>query len=192
MKKIIIASFLFSTIFAIAQESSLEKKLFGVQLGIINTSFQYEARLARTIALRSEIGLELGFTTTNYNNPAIKDETSTILVPYISLEPRWYYNIDKRAKLGRNIKSNSANYFSLKTSYQSNKTPIFNSGTTDVVSAIYVIPKFGIRRAFAKHFNYEFSFGVGYQNNLISKTQVCNCNSSETTIDLQARIGYNF
>jgi hypothetical protein len=37
-----------------------------------------------------------------------------------------------------------------------------HSGNIDIVSALSIIPRYGFRRAFAKHFDYEFSGGVGY------------------------------
>jgi hypothetical protein len=80
----------------------------------------------------------------------------------------------------------------LKTTYTSTDTPIFNNSIFKIVPALTVIPKFGIRRNFAKHFNYEFSFGVGYQYNIFDDKIGCNCSHENTDIDIQTRIGYNF
>jgi hypothetical protein len=172
------------------QKPSVAKSLNSVQLGLLNLSFNNESRLARKIVLHSELGVELGFISKKYNDPAIKDESATIVFPYISLEPRWYYSLDRRHKLGRNIGGNSANYIGLQTAYWSGKMLLVNTGNFDLVSSLRIVPKYGMRRSFGKHFNYEFSGGVGYKYNLASDN--CACKKSETDYDIQARIGYNF
>lgn len=195
MRKCIILAMVVLCFSVKAQETekvSVEKNLYGVQLGLINTSFQYETKLDRKITLLGELGFELGFSTKEFNNPDIEDQKATAITPYITLEPRWYHNLDRRTKLGRNTDHNSANYFALSTKYYSGTTPILNTGDFNFVSSVSVIPKYGIRRAFAKNFNYEFSGGVGYQYNIFSKTKGCYCDHNNTNIDIQARIGYNF
>jgi hypothetical protein len=185
--------FYFNKFIAKAQEEvSVEKNLYGAQLGLLSTSFYYETQLQRKISLRTEIGLALTFASKDYEDPAIKDEYSTLIVPYLTLEPRWYYGLDRRKRLGKKTYNNSSNYVSLATSYISSKTPIINNGDFDVVPAISIIPKYGMRRAFAKHFNYEFFGGFGYQYNIFSKAEGCNCDHNNTVIDLQVRIGYDF
>ncbi|MGA9638520.1 hypothetical protein [Flavobacterium sp.] len=192
MRRCLFLGFVSLSFLATAQEVSVEKELFGVQLGWINTSFQYEAKLDRKITLLSEIGFLLGTSTKEFNDSSIKDQTTTVVAPYITLEPRWYYSLDRRSKLNKKTYNNSSNYLGLTTSYVSTKTPIIKNGNFDIVSAVYIIPRYGIRRAFAKHFNYEFSGGVGYQYNIFSKAEGCSCDHNNTTIDIQARIGYNF
>jgi hypothetical protein len=198
MKNFIVLGLVLISFIAKAQDKqgvekvSVEKSLFGTQLGLISTSFYYETQLQRKISLRAEIGLALTFSTKDYEDPAMQNETATLIVPYLTLEPRWYYGLDRRKRLGKKTYNNSSNYVSLATSYISSKTPITNSGDFDVVSAITIVPKYGIRRAFAKHFNYEFSAGVGYQYNIFSEASGCDCEHNNTTLDIQARIGYDF
>jgi len=195
MKKIIVLGFVLISFITKAQEVekvSVEKNLYGAQLGLLSTGFYYETLLHRKISLRTEIGLSLVISSKDYADPAIKDENSTLIVPYVTLEPRWYYGLDRRNRLGKKTYNNSSNYVSLSTSYISSKTPITNNGAFDVVSAITFIPKYGIRRAFAKHFNYEFSAGFGYQYNIFSKASGCDCDHNQSEIDIQARIGYDF
>lgn len=195
MKNFTILGFILMSFFIKAQETqkvSVEKKLFGVQLGLINASFQYETKLGRKVTLLTEAGLEMISATYDFEDPAIKDKNATLFSPYLTIEPRWYYSLDRRAKLGKKTYNNSSNYISLATSYISNKTPLTNTGDFDVVSALAIIPKYGIHRAFAKHFYYEFSAGVGYLYNIFNNTEGCNCEHNNTTLDIQARIGYNF
>ena len=174
------------------QQASVANRLLGVQLGLINLSFQYETKLQRKLTLHTEVGLVMGTSTKEYNNPNIKDEETKLLVPYFSLEPRWYYGLDRRVRKGKNIKNNSSNYFSIQTTYTSYRTPIINTGNFKVVSAFNIMPRFGIRRSFAKRFNYEFSGGYGYQYNIFNEAEGCNCSHYDTTTNIDARIGYNF
>lgn len=195
MRKIILLGFILISLIAKAQEVekvSVEKNLYGVQLGLLSSGIYYETQLQRKISFRTEIGLSLVLSSKDYADPAIKDENTTLIAPYITFEPRYYYGLDRRKRLGKKTYNNSSNYFSLASSYLSAKTPIIQNGNFDVVSAITIFPKYGIHRAFAKHFNYEFSAGFGYQYNVFSAASGCDCEHNKTEIDIQARIGYDF
>ena len=192
MKKTVTIGLVLVSFFIKAQDVSVEKKLFGVQFGLLSSGFQYETKLQRKMTLMTELGLTLVMSTKEFNNPNIKDKTTTIFAPYLSLEPRWYYGLDRRNKLGRNIKNNSSNFISLKSSFISSKTPVIKNGSFDITPAIFLAPMYGIRRSFAKNFHYQFSGGYGYQYNFFSKSEGCNCKHFTTDIDLQASIGYNF
>lgn len=192
MKRILVLVSVLSTMIAKSQDVSVEKSIYGLQLGLVNLNFLNESKLNRKIALRTEIGFELGFVTKKSNDPSIKDKTSTAVIPDITLEPRWYFGLDRRARLNKNTKNNSSNYLSLKTSFMSGTTPIINADNVKIVSSLYAIPEFGIRRNFSKHFNYEFSGGVGYRYNIFSDSKGCDCEHNNTYLDINARIGYDF
>jgi len=193
MNKFIVFSFVLLSFIAKAQEAqvSVVKNLYGAQLGLVSASFYYETQLERKVALRAEVGLGLMGTTVESNDPAIKDKTEYFLLPYLSLEPRWYFGLDRRNRLKRNTYNNSSDFISLNTSYISGKTP-FENNNLNPVSAVTIIPKYGMRRVFAKHFNYEFFTGVGYQYNIFSNEKGCNCDHNAVAIDFQVRIGYDF
>jgi len=180
-----------TTILSYSQSASVEKNLFGIQIGYANLfSFQYETRLARTVTLHNEAGLNLFYSTVEYNSSDIEDKFITGIAPFISIEPRWYYSLDRRAKKGKKTLNNSANFMALNTSFLSADTPISqNYDEFDVRSAMTVLPTYGIRRAFAKQFFYEFSYGIGIQFNLSNN---CNCEQSEFTDAIKLSLGYNF
>lgn len=192
MKKILILCFVMCSIIGFSQKASVEKSIYGVELGLLDFSFHNETRLQRTIALRSEIGFNKLYSTIKSYNPAVKDKTVSFISPYISLEPRWYFGIDRRAKLGRNIVKNSSNYISLKTLYISANTPIVNTSDINFKPLIIVVPEFGIRRNFLKHFNYEFSGGLGYMYSISNCNKGNKCNRQDSFLDLNTRIGYVF
>ena len=198
MRNYVVLCFVLLSFLAKAQETqdvekvSVNKNLYGFQLGIVNADFYFETKLQRKIALRAEAGLELVSATREYDDSMIEDETTSIISPYLTLEPRWYYGLDRRARLGKNIKNNSSNYISLRTSYFFTHAALTNSGNFDVNPTLWIVPKFGIRRVFAKHFNYEFSGGVGYQYSFFNDKKYSNSNHSDVAVDLQIRIGYDF
>jgi hypothetical protein len=174
---------------SIAQKPSVEKKLRGVQLGLLNLSFQYESRLARKFTLLAEAGLELAF---SQRKTPTETTSYGIVFPHVTAEPRWYYGLDRRIRKGKNINNNGSNYLSLRTTYASADTPIINNAPNNTVPSLFIIPKFGIRRNFAKNFNYEFSFGYGYQLNIFNANNCPNCPVGLESYDIQTRIGYNF
>lgn len=100
----------------------------------------------------------------------------------------FYYNLDRRENLGKDMSRNSGNYFSLRTLYGFTESELYNSNNNIELSNTFVIaPKYGIKRAFGKNFFYEFAFGLDWiQSNVNTKTD------SNVYIDISTRIGINF
>jgi len=135
-----------------AQEPSVEKSNFGVQLGIIGFFSNYEIKLSSQFTLRSEIGYEAYYINTNASNNSDKIR----FAPVISAEPRWYYNLKKRYNQGKNIDRNSGNFVALKIAYHFINMEIreilnFNSPS--------VIPYWGFRKTWNKRSHYEILVG---------------------------------
>lgn len=99
MKNYIIIGLVLISFMAKAQEAekvSVEKSLFGVQIGLVSASFQYEIKLDRKFTLLTEVVLSLTSATKDYENPAIEDEHSTLIIPCVTIETRWYYGLDRQ------------------------------------------------------------------------------------------------
>lgn len=195
MRKILFTAILMISIVNVrsqeTEKPSVDKSMFGANFGLLSIGFQHEARLARKLALHSEVGFNMLVYTIDYIG-SDDSETGYLTAPFVQLEPRFYYSLDRRARKNRNTTHNSANFISLKTIYYANDLEISNSiASYKVARAIDIVPSYGLRRTFAKNFNYEFSFGVGYRQNILGSTG-CNCDRSEVTVDAQARIGYTF
>ncbi|MCW2117831.1 hypothetical protein [Flavobacterium sp. 7A] len=174
-----------------AQEISVEDKIYGVELGIIKADIFYEFKMDRKWALRAELAAD--YMTYRYDIAPDTRISGTIIPFSFVVEPRFYYGIDRRNRLGRNIGFNSSNFFSLKTSFNANRFPIYKSDDNiRIVNTIRVLPSFGIRRSFAKKFSYEFSAGFGLDYTIFSKSSGCNCDHLKNYADIQAKIGYNF
>lgn len=165
---------------------SVESSVYGIQIGLLGVSGYNETKLSNSIALRSELGLEMGF---NISNNPYGDDVKFILIPQIRIEPRWYYNLNKRVDKGHSISKNSGNFLTLSMNYLPNLFTIDNLDyDVEVAEAISFIPKWGIKRTYGKHFTFETGIGVGYIRYL--NNQVINKN--EIGVDLHLRFGYTF
>jgi hypothetical protein len=161
MKKVIAFLILAFNLNANAQEVSVEKSIFGVQTGFgVHTGiwFNNESKLSNSIALRSEIGLEKDFTVGDHY-----DGAGFILQPVLTLEPRYYYNLEKRNSKGKNTANNSGNYFSIKTSYHPDWFVINLANNVTKTADLAIVPTWGLKRQIGNHFTYETAVGFGYR-----------------------------
>ena len=194
MYKKLLSAVLFATAVTIqAQETnskqsdaSVEKSVFSVQTGLVGIWANNELRLSNQFALRTEIGLEL--LSFDY---AYTDETKYGAAPSISVEPKWYYNLEKRVRKGRNIAGNSGNAFSVRINYLSpNAFLISEIENYKGVDQLNIIPKWSIRRVYGKHFIFETGFGLGPVIAIGKYAKYVD--TGDVYVDLHARIGYCF
>lgn len=169
-----------------SQDASVEKSIFGIQTGFLGVWGHNESKLTNQIALRSELGFDTGIW-----GGSFYDKTGFLLAPVITLEPRWYYNLNKRERKSRRIDGNSGNFLSLKTSYHPDWFVISNYEDIRIVSDISIVPTWGIRRNIGNHFNYETGIGVGYAY-FFAKDAGYLENTGEVAVNLHLRIGYRF
>ncbi len=186
MKKVLICLLVVIFQNAYSQESqeipSVEKSIYGIQTGLLGIWVHNESKLSNSISLRSEIGLDLGIN--------INFDTETYgLIPSLRLEPRWYYNLNNRIKKGKSIKNNTANFFTIATTYNPKWFLISNQSRAEIIPQITFIPKWGIKRTVGKHFTYEAGLGIGYLHYLDKNYNEFNDNVGA---DLHLRIGYTF
>lgn len=168
---------------------SVEQSIFGIQTGFLGIWAHNEVRLTDNIALRSEIGFDTGLFSSNKHYSGA--DVGVVFVPSLSLEPRWYYNLNKRAGKGRNIGNNSGNFLGLKINYRPDWFSLSNVETGRFADNVAIIPKWAIKRTVANHFTYEAGIGVGYRKYFF-KQYGYNSNPGEVAIDLHLRIGYTF
>lgn len=171
-----------------SQTASVEKTTSGIQTGFLGVQYYNEIKLTNTLALRGEIGFGFDFDGfTVYETNLSRDTFG--MAPVITLEPRWYYNLQKRDSKSKDISDNSGNFLSIKTTYHPDwfiiTIPEFDSAI--VSSQISIIPTWGIRRNIGNHFNYETGFGVGYRHNFDFNTD-----KGSLDVNIHLRIGYRF
>ena len=169
-----------------AQPTSVEQSVTGVQVGFLGVWLNNETKLSNSVALRAE----LGFDSTIWGGSYYK-RTGFLLTPVLTLEPRWYYNLNKRVEKSKRIDGNSGNFFSLKTSYHPDWFLISNYENQQIVSDVSIVPTWGIRRNIGNHFNYETGIGVGYRY-LFLKRDGFEENDHDAALNLHLRIGYKF
>lgn len=178
------------TINATAQDTTatVEKSLFNVQAGPVGIWVSNELRLADQFALRTEIGLDL-WTYDTYND----GPDGAFLAPSIAVEPRWYYNLKKRAAKGKNTAKNSANIIAIAVElYPDTFTIGGHPEYVSIPNQLTIVPKWMMRRHIGNsNFNYEFGGGIGYIGYL-SDTKTNMNYGSDVAIDVHARIGYTF
>ncbi|WP_299313578.1 hypothetical protein [uncultured Aquimarina sp.] len=169
------------------QDPSVEKSIFGIQTGFAGIWVYNEFKLLNQIALRVELGLDA------YDNDDFYPDAGFLFVTSTSIEPRWYYNLNKRSNKSKRIDGNSGNFFALKTTLRLDDLLIDFGGddTAKIVSNLSIIPTWGIRRNIGKHFNYETGIGVGYIH-YFSENSGFTKNKGEAAINLHLRIGYQF
>ena len=185
MKKKILLSLIISLIYTVgkSQTASVEKSTYGIQTGLLGIWVHNEMKLTNQIALRTEFGVNSSIFGGNFY-----PKTGFLMTPVISVEPRWYYNLEKRLSKSKSISGNSGNFVSLQTSYHPDWFVISNYDNLKTFNLITIIPTWGIKRNIGKHFTYETSIGVGYGYQFRGEYDDVN----GIAIDLNLRIGYRF
>lgn len=113
------------------------------------------------------------------------------MTPVITLEPRWYYNLEKRQSKSRSIAGNSGNFLTIQTSYHPNWFTISNYDNVEIVNQISVITTWGIKRNIGQHFTYETGIGIGFTH-YFAKSEGYASDESSAAIKLHLRLGYRF
>ncbi len=187
MKKILLTIILCGLTFITkAQNTSVEESTFGIQTGLLGIWIHNEAKLSNQIALRTEFGLDTGI----YGSDA-NDIDGFLLAPAITLEPRWYYNLNKRESKSRRIDGNSGNFISVKITYHPDWFIISNEDNINLITDISIVPTWGIRRHVGNHFTYETGIGIGYVH-FFKEDNVTLLYDSDVAVNLHLRIGYRF
>jgi hypothetical protein len=161
MKRVIAVLILAFNLNVNAQEVGVEKSIFGIQTGFgahTGIWFNNESKLSNSIALRSEIGLEKDFTVGDHY-----DGAGFILQPVLTVEPRYYYNLEKRNSKGKKTANNSGNYISIKTSYHPDWFVINLADNVTKTADLAIVPTWGLKRQIGNHFTYETAVGFGYR-----------------------------
>jgi hypothetical protein len=172
------------------KKASVEKSLYGIQTGFLGFWGHNEARLTNTIALRTEIGLDADI----FNADIINSNNEILLTPVITLEPRWYYSLNRRFRKGKKISNNTANFLALKISYHPNLFVISDLENVEVIPDLQIIPKWAIKRTVGRHFTYETGIGIGYRKIFFpnNSNRVFIGDDSDVAVDLHLRLGYTF
>lgn len=138
---------------SVKAQDGLEDK-FNVRLGLIGGWVSYEKPLGGPFLLNGELGYIGGIVGGNF-----------LFTSILEIEPRYYYNVDKRIKKGKSIKNNSANYLALQLSYLPDLLTAKKYSSTIIEKSFNIIPTYGLRRNILGGLNFDFEIGLGYQIN---------------------------
>jgi hypothetical protein len=169
-----------------AQEASVEKSMNQIQIGVLGTWISNETRLCNTITLKSEIGFDGGIEYSSFGG--VSNGPLYFAAAVFSVSPRWYYNLQSRAKKSKSVAGNSANFLSLETSYHPDWFIISNQSGSGIYNQVSIIPTWGLRRI-GNHFNYEVGAGIGYRHIF---TPAFSFDVNEAAFNLILRVGYRF
>lgn len=185
-KKILFLLLIFCTIHIFSQQKvSIEKNLINAEIGVLGAYLNVEYKINNYIAIVPEIGLDSEIFGGSYYK-----KTGFKLLPVISLEPKWYYNLGKRNNLDKKISNNNANYLSFKTSFNPNWFAISNFNNITTINQLTLLSNWGIRRNITKNLNYDIAIGSGFRYLLLKKVGYDN-NKIKLIINLKLRIGIN-
>ncbi len=122
-------------------------------------------------------------------------DQAVLLVPVIKAEPRWYYNLNRRIRKGRDIKGNRGNFIALSTTYIPDWFIIDSNSDYDFYRRpiLSIVPTWGIRRTLGKHFDYEVGIGIGYGYAFKYTKSGYTYKAQDGAVgNLHLRIGYHF
>jgi hypothetical protein len=140
---------------AMAQSASVERSIFGIQAGW-GIWVHQEAKLSPRMALRSEIGVHARVRGGN-----IYEKPKFVMSPVLTLEPRWYYNLNNRLGQGKRIDGNSGNFLAVKSSWHPDWFGNSTINGVNDLTDISLVPTWGMRRLIGNHFTFETGIGIG-------------------------------
>jgi len=185
MKHCLTIAFICLSFLGKAQNTSVEKSINQIQIGVLGTWISNETRLCNSITLKSEIGFDGGIEYTSFEG--VSNGPLYFAAPVFSVSPRWYYNLQSRANKSKSVAGNSANFLSLETSFHPDWFVISNQSGSSIYNQVSIIPTWGLRRMIGNHFNYEVGAGIGYRHIF---TPAFYFDVNEAAFNLILRVGY--
>lgn len=168
----------------LAQEASVEKSLWQVQTSFLDIWGSNERRLTSQLTLRGEAGF-----TGYFWYGSFYPKSGFAIVPVLTVEPRWYYNLEKRSRMGKPTDGNSANFLAFSTSFYPRWFLISNYRNVESVNQLELSALWGIRRSW-KWVNFEVAPGVRYYY-AFAKAVGYERNEGRFTIAARLRVGIN-
>lgn len=160
MKRSIFTLFFFLPLsFLSAQDTTRQndlQNLMKLDLGPRGVGFSFEPRVSKKMSIDLSAGIGGGYDIAfqeityywNLLNPAL----------YVVVNPKYYYNRDKRLAKGKSNASNAGNYIGLGIRYTSRAI----GENTDVWDALLFNLHWGMQRAIGKRWTFNTHAGAGY------------------------------
>lgn len=158
--------------------------MWQAQLGILGFWVSNECRLADRLSLHSEVGLNGTYEYVRFLGESYSNLT---FMPAAAVEPRWYYNLGRRADRGATTQYNSASYISMNIALQPSWFYFSTNSRFKPESQLFIGPMWGMRRTHG-HFSYELAAGPAYSYSYF-KSDGIRINESNVGIRISARVG---
>ena len=156
-------SLLFSTLFLLqtsrvaAQSEPLPpRSINSLKVGLVGVWYSHERKLAPQATLNLEAGFDAAFNSSAFTDGASLDFG---LVPTLRIEPRYYYNLQKRHEKKKRTRNYAANFLAL--SVMGNPNLVIPDPTPGVEPSLQITPKWGLRRSLTNNFVFEAAIGYG-------------------------------
>ncbi len=165
MKKTIICTFslLLSAVFCVAaqdewQDTPRVEGNHSVSINIVGLHYAYECPLGKNVSIIGRAGLNGG---SGLYAVFAGAPFELHVMPEIDIEPRFYYNLDRRARHDRSTSKNTASFISLKMKYF---VP-YELTQLDISSSwgsLLIAPTWGFRHVWSRHWMLEATAGVDF------------------------------
>jgi hypothetical protein len=148
--------------------------------GWIGASYSYEYAFADKFTVSGIAGIAgyVSYTSSDF----FGDYWSYAFHPYMAVEPRYYYNLEKRLHKGKKTDGNAGSFLAAQCGYIFK--PVKKHNVYDDVCGISFAPYWGLRRIWWNHLLFEFQAGLAFGWN--------SYNDSKAGIRLGVRFGYKF
>ncbi len=124
----------------------------------------YEKKLGQHISLYNMVGLMGYYGGGTFAQAKYGANPYYVLTPQITVQPRFYHNLSKRAASDKNTKYNSANYIGFSARVYHEGLFITNAENIPKGSAIFdLILSYGLQRNFLKRLNFDMAIQPGIQ-----------------------------
>lgn len=170
-----------------AYSQSEKKDFFEANIHLVGAGISYEKSFSEKFALRSSLEYD-GSLSFRKNFHTTGSTITFVMQPTVKIQPRYYYNINKRMQSGKSIRFNAANFISVDIAYKSSELNISNKDYY-MLETLAFGTAWNLRRNISNsNFIYEASAGIRYDYFF---EEFYNKNNGITP-ELRAKIGYVF
>lgn len=129
------------------------------KISILPLGYAYERKIAEEFTI--EAGVDFSFDI-YYAETDDLDQNALVVNPTIHLEPRYYYNLERRYQRGRNVNFNAASYLGVYSELRMNPLIEENNGFWPVYDRFKIGPAWGIQRNLGRrgYLNFNLAYGL--------------------------------
>ena len=156
MRKTFLCSFVFLFVLNSFAQNSQLRPLTKLDIGFQGAGFGFERRLfpAATIDLSAGVGGGYEILPQDFTYSVNPSDVAG----YLSVTPKFYYNVKKRSGAGKTTSFNSGNYFGLRIKYATKSFSENGEGEDALLFNVH----WGIQRVISKRWTINTHVGIGY------------------------------